>query len=502
MFLGKKEKNFDKEVNIAIALEIERFGMANAEHFKSYVHLEKIAGYKINPEYEANNYSQQAGFSAEIKTEARTNAENIINKSNKRISRTDNIGSVNHQQYDHVQVSKNGKPIINDNGSYVGGSQQKMHKSIATYAKYSKGELYLKYKDTPIDVPTDQLYEILDMYSNDIKILEEQERVLRANGKLELADSTLAEINKKKDVMSRFRDSKVSLDDAMEARKHHIVSVGKDIVRISHKAGVESAKFGAKFGLFISSLNNIISFRKDEKEIKQVMLDITLDTGKSGLFAYASGFSSTAIQGVLKASNKQILQNMSKGNIPTAILQTGMILSKQAKDLILGEISINDFMKNIGQEGHSLASSIAGANFGAIVGTAIFPGAGTIVGGVIGGITASIITGSLYSELINSINELEVSNQKRIEINEYCQYLIEEEKEYRKYLSDFYDKYLDDKEKELTRGFQEIGLAIMNKQDIKLGLEVITNTYGFDIKFRNINEFKKFIKSEKVLGED
>ncbi|NLB80780.1 MAG: hypothetical protein GX800_04030 [Clostridiaceae bacterium] len=40
--------------------------------------MEKIASSKVNPDYRDTNVKQQAGFSAEVKTVARENAEKII----------------------------------------------------------------------------------------------------------------------------------------------------------------------------------------------------------------------------------------------------------------------------------------------------------------------------------------------------------------------------------------------------------------------------------------
>ena len=48
----KEEKEFNNEVNLAISIELERFGEANSYHFRSQEELSKIAKYKINPKYE------------------------------------------------------------------------------------------------------------------------------------------------------------------------------------------------------------------------------------------------------------------------------------------------------------------------------------------------------------------------------------------------------------------------------------------------------------------
>jgi hypothetical protein len=496
---NKKEKQFNSEINLAISTELEKFGFANAEHFKSHADLTKIAASKINPEYADKNYHQQSGFSAEIKTEARTNAENIMMENDVRIKRTDKIGNVNHPKFDHVEVDKNGNPILNNDGTFKSGSQQKVHKNIDTYDKYSKQELYEKYKGAAIDVPTNQLEEIKQRYTETIENLQQQEAKLRKFGKIELANEKKVEIERAKDVKNRFRDAKVSTDEAMEARKNPTLSVAKDMTKISHRAGVESAKMGAGIGGGISFFRNIISVMNGKKDTQEATKDIMLDTGKSAAISYATGASSTTIQGVLKASSSQIAQNMAKGNTPTLIIQTGVILAKQTKKLISGEITPLEFTKNIGQEGTTLATSITGANLGAAVGTLIVPGAGTVIGGVIGGMVASMMSSAVYSELQKSIYDTELSNQQREMIKQYCQDLIRQEKEYREYTMSVYDKFFDATEFEIRNGFKTMSLAIQNGQSINSGLAMVGKAFNVNLKFENVSDFREFIKNEQVL---
>ncbi|MFH0709374.1 MAG: hypothetical protein V2A75_04120 [Pseudomonadota bacterium] len=501
MFLGnsKKQKEFNTEVNLAICIELERFGFANAEHFKSYADLSKVAESKINPQYADNNYHQQSGFSAEIKTEARINAENIINDSDKRIKRTDKIGNVNHPKFDHVDVDKNGNPILNNDGTFKGGSQQKVHINIETYDKYSKPELYEKYQGAPIDVPTNQLEEIKQRYANTIENLQQQEAKLRQSGKIELANEKNAEITRAKDVRNRFRDSKVSTDEAMEARKNPALSVGKDIADISHKAGVEASKMGASIGGGLSLLKNIFLVIKGESDTYNATKNVIIDTGKSAAVSYATGASSSAIQGALKASGSQITQNLAKGNTPTLIIQTSIIIVQYTKKLVAGKITPLEFAKHMGQESTTLATSITGANLGAIVGTLIVPGVGTIVGGVIGGMVASIMSSAVYSELQKSIHDLELSNQQREMIRQYCQSLIKQEKEYREYTMSIFDKYFDNKEFEIRNGFENVSLAFQNGTDINQGLSMIGQAFNINLQFDNAQGFKNFVKSDQVL---
>lgn len=140
---------------------VDRYGSANAEHIIAYSGvnnetgqvlqkgLKKISTHEVHADYVDDNLRQQAGFSAEVKQTARTNAANIINKSDERIARTDDIPvdgkkAVNHQRFDHARVDEHGSPILDWDGNLTGGSQQKCHfGDVKKYDKYSSNpELY------------------------------------------------------------------------------------------------------------------------------------------------------------------------------------------------------------------------------------------------------------------------------------------------------------------------------------------------------------------------
>ncbi|GAA8483921.1 hypothetical protein KKKH38_08590 [Helicobacter pylori] len=66
---------------------------ANREHFSAWDRLEEISKRKINPKYINQNINQQAGYSAEIKEQARVNAHNILAGKRERIVQYDDLFS-------------------------------------------------------------------------------------------------------------------------------------------------------------------------------------------------------------------------------------------------------------------------------------------------------------------------------------------------------------------------------------------------------------------------
>ncbi len=229
----KEKKNFQTEINLALGNTMENYAEASNEHFTSILELRKISSRKINPDYEKTNYQQQAGFSAEVKQRARHNADNLMEGKKGRIERTDNVGDVNHNKYDHVEVDKNGNPILDNNGNYVGGSQQKNFSKVENYDKLYKKE-YEHYEDTPIDVPSDHYDQIMERWKQEKDKLQNQEKYLREQGRIEEADKIKQKADQLDDIAKRLRKSKVSSKDAMEAKKHYKKSVVKELGRVSH----------------------------------------------------------------------------------------------------------------------------------------------------------------------------------------------------------------------------------------------------------------------------
>ncbi len=499
MFKERKEKkNFQEEVNMAIGLEMEKFAEANFQHFSSISELKNISNSKINPDYADTNYQQQAGFSAEVKQRARYNADKILDGKSERIERTDNVGAVNHSKYDHVQVDKNGNPIKDSNGNFVGGSQQKNFSKVENYDKLYKKD-YEHYKDTPIDVPEDHYDEIIERWKNENKKLVKQEQRLLDDGKVEEAKRIREKIDKLDDTGKRLRKSKVSSKDAMEARKNYRKSVAKDIGKISHKAGLDASKKGAVIGGAISTVTNTKALIDGDIDIEEAFTNISKDTAISAAKSYMNAAAASAVGGALKATNKEILKNIAKKNGPVAIVTAAGILAKQTGLLISGKINGDEYAKNIGREGFSLASSLTGSNLGAIVGTALFPGLGTIVGGFIGGMTTSMLSNAFYAELMNTIHETKMSDERRKFIEEYCQKLKTEEIAYRQEMLLTFDRFFDDKENAISHAFNDISEALQNGESITNGLNQVADAFNLKLAFQSTEELTKHINSRKTL---
>ncbi len=489
--------DFEREVRIAATFQLEKFSEANAQHFASYADLFKISKFKITDP--KTNYAQQAGFSAEVKQVSRFNAENVLSGDRTRIARTDDLNQVNHPVYDYVKVKgKAGIARLGPDGDFERGAQMKVHQDTKKYRALF-GKNFGKYESADLCLPPDQFDHILSDWSNRQVKLEKQVEALRKKGSSDLAAQKQVEIDRIKHARQRAVKSMVSTNDAMEARKSPTLSVAKDIASLSHDAGVHAGTTAAVIGGGVSAVRNGYSILTGESSVGEASFNILSDTGRAGITAYASGAVVATLGGALKATNEQVLRNLGKGNTPALIVQTSGLLANGVLDVIRGKITPEQFVGQIGREGTTLAASMTGSNFGAVVGTFIAPGVGTLVGGFVGGMVASLLSGSLHSALQKSMHDLELSNEQRERTKEICARIVAQHDEYREQMHAVFDQFFLEKRTQLKSAFDVIAAATLRGESINEGLEGIAQSFGKQLAFENGGQVRSRLRSGQVL---
>lgn len=164
-----KDKKNESAINSSLAAVsnevVYRYGSAVKEHVVAYSGvdneinkeltkgLKDISQYKVDTNNEYSNLKQQSGFAAEVKYVARENAENIINKNEQRVVRTDDVEKVNDELYDHFRYDKNKNIIDKSQMKFVGKNPEEALQKLASkdYQKYLDN-------DIDIDVPS-EMYE-------------------------------------------------------------------------------------------------------------------------------------------------------------------------------------------------------------------------------------------------------------------------------------------------------------------------------------------------------
>lgn len=503
----KKEKQFKENMvdyGIAGATQevVQRYGSANKEHFVSYSgndlengvrlkrSLKRISGSKVNPEFKKQNLKQQAGFSAEVKETARTNAENIINGSSVRKIRTDDIpGRVNDPLYDHVNIDSSGNII---DGTYtqmkfVGDSAKSEFEKLSS----KKFQKYLD-NDVKIEVPSDYYDGIIKEADEKIQSLQSQLDNQLMKGDTAKVEEINNKIKKCQKIKKNLVKSKVSNDDAMLARTDPVLSTVKDIGGISHRAGIEASKTAAIIGGSISVIRNVVSACKGEIEAKVAAQNIVKDTASSAALGYGTAFAGSAIKGAMQNAGSSTVRALSKTNLPAVVVTVAYDSAKIMKRYFTGELTGLECFEALGEQGTAMISS---AMF-AVIGQAAIPI--PIVGGLIGSMVGYAIASASYENLLNTCKEAKYAHDERIRIEQICEEHIRMIRKYRAEMESVIEEYLSVHMELFHSAFDGIkaSLEIGDIDGFISSTNKISEAFGRKSQFADMNEFDAIMSSD------
>ena len=213
-------------------------GVDNATGKTLHRSLKDIAKYKINPEFEEQNLKQQAGYSAEISSVAKKNAENIINNKQARYTRTDDLGSVNDQFVDIVALDGSEAIQMKMVGNNPQGCLDTLSKS--NYEKYLYSD-----KVSSIEIPKEYFADVKILCDSKIQNLTEQIQTMQKRGvSPEVIEKIKKQLEKYKLIKEKISESELTIGDALEARQNPEKYTYKQMARNSHRAGLRGAKIG------------------------------------------------------------------------------------------------------------------------------------------------------------------------------------------------------------------------------------------------------------------
>ena len=511
---NKSNKSLKKAgIEGASAEVIQRYGSANKEHLVAFTgidnergkflkkSLDSISKQKINPEYKFQNIQQQAGFAAEVKETARTNAENIIASKKERKVRTDDIDRVNDPLYDHVLLDENGN-IIEGSGSqmkFVGISKNDPMGYFAPEKALNKlmSKKFEKYldADVKIEVPSDHYDGIQKSATEKIDQLEKQADVAKNNGKADIVENKKQQIAKLKKIKKNLRRSKVSSKEAIFARKHPKISTFKDITEISHYAGLEAAKIGATFGGTVSMIQNMIALYKGEIEVEEAIKNVAKDTTCTALVSYGTSFAGSTIKGLMQNAENTTVRGLSKTNLPAAIVTSSIAFTKTLNKYFNNEINGVECFQELGEQGTGMISSAMLAT----IGQAVIPI--PVVGAMLGSMIGYTISSVSYGMLSNALKEKEIAHEKRLIIEKECAEHIKLLRFYRLELEDNISRYLDIHKELFNNTFDELkkSLNIGDVDGVINEANKITMALGKEVQFNNFKQFDDFMNTDLEL---
>lgn len=429
---------------------VNRFGSANAEFIIGYRGVDNetgkefakgladIAKHRVHPDpiKRAQNIKQQAGYSAEVSATSRRNAEAHIQRSDIRVSRSDDLPEYgrNHTVVDLVEL-RNGQIIEGSQAQmkFV-GSREKLFESIAR----DEGE-FKRYRGVKLELPSEQFEgpQALRQQSQALRkqaqqaseqaksasqrgdpgIAREYEKAAakhqqeaakldrQAMGAREFcqdqaaarrADAQRAEQAGRPEDAAKLRreaanydqladnvkDSGMTSEYAVFCRENPKLATAMEIARTSHRAGMEGAKFGAIIGGCITLLKNSLALAQDEKTAKEALVDMATDTAKAGAMGYATALAGAAIKGGMQQSGNQALRTLANTSAPTLALNVCLSLGQSVKRYVTGEISEAELLTEVGEKGAGMLSSGMMAALGQLA--IPIPFVGAAIGGMIG----------------------------------------------------------------------------------------------------------------------
>jgi|TARA_R110000851_G_scaffold68733_11_gene154266 hypothetical protein len=534
---------------------VQRFGSASAEYIKGYRGLDNESGtrfakglvdiskHKVNENYVAQNIKQQAGYSAEIASTSRDNAEAIINKSKVRTSRTDDLPQYgkNHNVVDRVQLI---------DGKVIGGSQTQMkfvgnRNDLLNKIACEDGE-FARYRGIKIELPTEQfegnrdyvlgeakkLRELADRASSDPdkvaqveKLQLEAEKLERhvnsadfqaetvadrcrkqakqrrfnaekaeANGNLGAAAKLRREADNFDELADNVSDSGLTTEDAIYYRKNPGTATLRDIGRTAHGAGLQGAKYGAIIGGSISVLMNCWAVAQGEKEASEALPDIALDTAKAGTLGYATAFVGSALKGGMQQSGNQFTRQLASTSAPVLVLNICLSLGSSINRFVTGEIDEAQLLTEVGEKGAGMLSS----GMMAAVGQVAIPI--PFVGAAIGGMIGYTLSSMFYQSALEASRGAKLSSEQLLQIRTIEEAARERIAHEQQQLEAFVSREIP--QLRLETQFLLSSLANADHQDSE-ALSKSINHYagllGKSLQFQSMNEFETFMTSDDPL---
>jgi hypothetical protein len=502
----RQEIDRDKaRVGVALsgAETVSRYGSANAEYIKGYAGIDQetgrkvakglsdVAKHKVNTDYAAQNIKQQAGFSAEIATTSRDNAEAIISGSRVRTSRTDDLPQYgkNHNVVDRVQILDG--QIIEGSQSQMKfvGNRDQLLKDIA-----KEGGKFDRYRGTKLELPTEQ-------YEGAAQYCQEQARELRFNadraeqsGKPDVAARLRREADNYEQLASDVRDSGMTTDQAIFYRTHPKIATALDIARTSHSAGLEGAKYGAAIGGTISLVQNLFSLAQKEKNLAEAASDLVSDTTKAAAVGYGTAFVGSAIKGGLQQSSRAGLRTLANTNAPALAVNICLSLGSSVKRYVTGEITESQLLVEVGEKGSGMLS----ASMMAALGQMAIPI--PVVGAAVGGMIGYTLSSMFYQGALGAARGAEASRERLERIRSIEAAARTRIAEEQVALDDFLHREIPELEAETQRLFTVVNDSTPNQVD---ALAATINRYagllGQHLQFQSMAEFNAFMKSDEPL---
>lgn len=500
-----------KRTGIALAADevVNRFGSANAEFIKGYRGIDNETGQRFakgladiskhkvnsNPVEAVKNIKQQAGFSAEVATTSRDNAEAIIQRSGVTTLRSDDLSQFgrNHNVVDRVQL-QNGQIIEGSQAQmkFVGDREALFKKIAEEHSEGSKTNLS-RYRGVKLELPSEQ-FEGAEQYCRDKAAkLRQQAEVVAHNGKLDLAEKFRREADNYDQLADNVTDSGITTKEAIFYREHPEIATVKDIARTSHRAGLEGARYGALIGGCISLMQNGFSAAQGKAEISDAAKNVALDSIKAGALGYGTAFAGSATKAFMEQSGRQAIRTLAHTSAPTLVVTVCLSLGSSVKRYVTGEISESQLLTEVGEKGAGMLSAGMMAALGQLA--LPIPFVGAAVGGMIGYTLSSLF----YQSALDAAKGAEVSREvlRRTQLVQDAARARIAEEQIR--LDAFISREIPQLQHATQQFFVNLSMVNQSADDLSASVNQFATLLGKQLEFKTMEEFNDFMATDRPL---
>ncbi len=485
------------------------YASTNREHFSAFDRLEEISKRKINPKYINQNINQQAGYSAEIKEQARVNAHNILAKKGERIVQYDDLfsekkaqvkklfpnyatPSKNHEIVDYISVDEKGNVIPGTavQSKFVGRNGEECFKKLLSkdYEKYFENGAKMK-------IARNHYGDFQRAVNTRIKSLESQIAKQKGLGNFQKAAHLEEKRQYCKTIKAHTRPARVAKGEAIEARLNPNLSTAKDVTRVSHQAGMNAAQTGALIGGGVSLVTNVYECVANGKDPIKAIKHTAIATLKGGALSYGSAFASSSLGGWMQSNANKIIQSLGKGSVPAMIVGACVANATILGRYFSGKIDKTELLKQLGKANTTLISSGAMA----VAGQALIPI--PVVGALVGGFVGAILSETCFNAFLKDREEAKLAHQRRIEIEKECREFIKLLEIYQNQFKEVFERYFHETTKFFNQNFDELE-RVLYAGDADLAIRVnnkIQERLGQKPLFNNKQECWELITSNKEI---
>ncbi|MCQ2644724.1 hypothetical protein JT103_03175 [Helicobacter pylori] len=477
----------------------------NREHFSAFDRLEEISKRKINPKYIKQNINQQAGYSAEIKEQARVNEHNILAGKRERVHQYNDLSiekkpqvkklfpnyatpNKNHELVDYVSVDEKGNVIPGTltQSKFVGRNGEECFEKFLSkdYEKYLKNGMKM-------EIPKDFFGDFQKEANIKIKSLESRIAKQKELGDFQKAAKLEEKLQKCKIIKANTRPASITKAEAIEARLNPNLSTAKDVTSISHQAGMNAAQTGALIGGGVSAITNIYECIANGKDPMKAIKHTLVATAKGGVLSYSSAFASSSLGGLMQSSANKVIQSLGKGSVPAMFVGACVANATVLTRYFSGKIDGTELLKQLVKANTTLVSSGAMA----VAGQALIPI--PVVGALVGGFVGAILSETCFNAFLKAREEAKLARQRRIEIEKECHEFIKLLEIYQNQFKEVFERYFHETTKFFNQSFDELERALYTG-DADLGIGInnkIQERLGQKALFDNSKESWDFITS-------